>query len=139
MEDSAQTYSADDLANLAGLPRRTIRYYIGLGLIDRPIGETRGAHYTREHLRQLLEIRRLTEQGLSLDRVREVLHHKAEPPTEPRARRPGDVEVKSHVHVAPGVDIVIAPRTAARTPEQLRRFARETRAAFERATKEHEE
>jgi DNA-binding transcriptional MerR regulator len=139
MDDEAQTYSADDLASLAGLPRRTIRYYIGLGLIDRPIGETRAAHYTREHLRQLLEIRRLTEQGLSLDRVREVLRGETEPPPVMRARRPGDVEVRSHVHVAPGVDIVIEPESAGLTPEQLRRFARETRAAFERAIKEQEE
>jgi DNA-binding transcriptional MerR regulator len=139
MDESAQTYSAEELATLASVPRRTIRYYVSLGLLDRPIGETRAAHYTREHLRQLLEIRRLTEQGLSLERVRDVLRDKAEPPPATRARRPGDVEVRTHVHVAPGVDVVIEPQSAGLAPEQLRRFVREMRAAFERATQEQEE
>ena len=139
MDEAAKTYSSDDLANIAGVPRRTIRYYVGMGLLDRPIGETRAAHYTSEHLRQLLEIRRLTDQGLSLDRVREVLRGQTEPPAETRARRAGDIEVKSHLHVAPGVEVVIDPASAGLSPEQLRRFARETRAAFERAIKEQEE
>ena len=41
MDDGLKAYSSDDLANLAGLPRRTIRYYVALGVLDRPIEETR--------------------------------------------------------------------------------------------------
>ena len=86
MDEAAKTYTSDDLANIAGIPRRTIRYYVGMGLLNRPIGETRAAHYTSEHLRQLLEIRRLTDQGLSLDRVREVLHGQTEQPCRDHVR-----------------------------------------------------
>ena len=136
MERSDPTYTADELALHAGIPRRTIRYYIELGLVDRPIGETRAAYYTWQHLQQLLEIRRLTEQGFSLERVRELLRGGAQPPAETEVRRPGEIAVKSHVRLAPGIDLVIEPGEASLTAEQLRRLARETLAAYERVIKE---
>ena len=36
-ETPAPSYSIDELAALAELPRRTVRYYIQQGLVDRPI------------------------------------------------------------------------------------------------------
>ena len=63
------TYTLDQLADLAGLNRRTVRYYIQLGLVDAPVGQTRAAHYTWQHLKQLLEVRGYTEQGFSLERT----------------------------------------------------------------------
>ena len=62
-----RTYTLDDLCTLAELPKRTVRYYIQLGLVDRPIGETRAAHYTSHHLEQLLQTRKWSEAGVSLD------------------------------------------------------------------------
>lgn len=125
-------YSADELATLANVPRRTLRYYIQLGLVDRPIGETRAAYYTWAHLHQLLEIRRLTEQGFSLERVQQLLDSRAEPPAAATALRAGSITVQSHLHLAPGVELVIDPERSGLTPEQLRRFAREALAAFTR-------
>ena len=125
-------YSADELATLANVPRRTLRYYIQLGLVDRPIGETRAAYYTWAHLHQLLDVRRLTEQGFSLERVQELLAGRAEPPAAATAPRAGSITVRSHLHLAPGVELVIDPERAGLTPEQLRRFAREALTAFSR-------
>src|SRR5262245_18184089 len=53
---------------------RTIRYYTTLGLLDRP-GELRGrtALYGRRHLLQLVAIKRLQAQGLTLQQVQERL------------------------------------------------------------------
>src|SRR5256885_341273 len=53
---------------------RTIRYYTTLGLLDRP-GELRGrtALYGRRHLLQLVAIKRLQAQGLTLNQVQERL------------------------------------------------------------------
>ena len=67
------TYSIDELATLSVMPRRTVRYYIQQGLVDRPIGEKRAAYYTALHLEQLLSIRKWQRAGLSLDRIRELL------------------------------------------------------------------
>lgn len=135
LAESDRRYTADELATLANVPRRTLRYYIQLGLVDRPIGETRAAYYTWRHLRQLLEIRKLTEQGFSLERVRELTGEAAAPAAaSPHAmtRRPGSVTVQSHIHLADGVELVVEPGRAQLTPEGLRRFAREAIAAYER-------
>jgi DNA-binding transcriptional MerR regulator len=131
-------YSADELVTLAGVPRRTLRYYIQLGLIDRPIGETRAAYYTWQHLRQLLEVRRLTEQGFSLERVQALLARGDEPPSA-AAPRAGSITVQSHVRLAEGVELVIDPGRARLTPEQLRRFASETLAAYARIASPNED
>ncbi|HET6315572.1 MAG TPA: helix-turn-helix domain-containing protein, partial [Chloroflexota bacterium] len=66
--DPSDRYSIDELATLTGVTPRTVRFYIAQDLLDRPIGEKRGAHYGRRHLEQLLLVRRWTEAGLSLER-----------------------------------------------------------------------
>jgi len=92
-------FTFDELCSLTELPRRTVRYYVQLGLVDRPIGETRAAYYTGRHLDQLLQVRKWTQAGVSLDRIRELLHG-APPDVPPRPRGPGTVEVWSHLVVA---------------------------------------
>ena len=67
---AARTFTLDELAMLADLPRRTVRYYIQLGLVDRPIGETRAAHYLAHHLEQLLHIRKCTAAGVPRELIR---------------------------------------------------------------------
>ena len=52
---SVQSYSLADLCVLADLPPRTIRYYVQIGLVDRPDGETRAARYRATHLEQLAD------------------------------------------------------------------------------------
>lgn len=121
---STKTFSLDELCGLTGHPKRTVRYYIQLGLVSRPEGETRGAKYTDEHLGQLLRIKELTAAGVSLERIHEVLAGK-EPPVPPRRPRPGSVEVRSHIYVAPGIEIQIEPEEAGLSPEDLRAFVKQ--------------
>ena len=128
---TTQTFTLDELATLAALPRRTVRYYIQLGLLDRPVGETRGAHYLPSHLDALLRIRQLTEAGISLERVREVL--RGDPPAvPPRVRQPGSVEVRSHIWIAHGVELQVSPEQADATPEDIRQLAQVVIAAWQR-------
>ncbi len=108
---------------LAGVPKRTVRYYIQLGLVDRPIGETRAAQYVQAHLDQLLAVKQLAAAGVSLERIREVLSGEPAPVTLP-PRQPGSVEVRSHIFIAPGVELQISPDEAGLSPERLRRFSR---------------
>ena len=81
-----ERYSIDELATLAGVTPRTVRYYIAEGLLDRPEGEKRGAHYGPPHLERLLQIRRWTDAGLSLERIRELIGGAPEDP--PRRAAP---------------------------------------------------
>ena len=49
-------FSLEELSELTGISRRTIRFYIQKGLMNGPEGEKRGAYYTTEHLEDLLRI-----------------------------------------------------------------------------------
>ena len=118
-----QTFTLDQLCSLADCSKRTVRYYVQLGLVDRPVGETRAARYGRRHLEQLLQIRQLTESGVSLERIRDVLGG-ASPPVPPRTRAPGSVQVRSHVLLAPGVELQIDPEEAGMPAERLHDFVR---------------
>jgi DNA-binding transcriptional MerR regulator len=114
-----KTFSLDDLCTLTDLPKRTVRYYMQMGLVDRPIGETRAAHYLTAHLDQLLKVKQLTDAGVSLERIAEIQNGE-ELPVPAKPRKPGDIQVKSHVYVAPGIELQISPEEADMSPEQIR-------------------
>jgi DNA-binding transcriptional MerR regulator len=135
MNSAAPTYSLDDLAARTELPARTVRYYIQLGLVDRPEGAGKGAYYTQRHLDQLLQVRKWQLAGLSLERIGELRRQGVAPggderPLPPTPRRPGTVEVWSHLVVADGVELVLEPGRAALSPEQVRAFFRVVTEAF---------
>lgn len=116
-------FSLDDLCTLSDTSKRTVRYYMQIGLIDGPIGSTKAAHYLPKHLDQLLTVRKLSDAGVSLDRIRDVLSGEA-PPVPPRQRQPGSVEVRSHLFIAEGVELEISPEQAGLSPEQVRALVR---------------
>lgn len=118
------SFALQELCVLADMPVRTVRYYISLGLVDKPLGETRAARYQTAHLEQLLLIKRWSAQGFGLERIRELLHAPAEDTAPVRSRRAGDITVRSHLLIADGLELVIDPGRAQLNPEQLRQFAR---------------
>ena len=124
-------FTLDQLCGLVDLSKRTVRYYMQLGLVDRPIGETRAAYYTEQHTRQLLKVKELANSGVSLERIREVLSGK-EPPVAPRARQTGSIRVLSQVYIAPGIELQIDPDLAGLTPETLREFIQSTLQQWEK-------
>lgn len=126
---STPSYPLADLCVLADLPPRTVRYYVQIGLVDRPQGETRAARYGATQLEQLLLIKKWTAAGLSLDRIRELLCGE-HAPVPPRARAIGSVEVHSHLMVADGVEVVIEPGRAGLSPDQVRQFIKGVMAVF---------
>ena len=131
-DDNNPRYGVDELASLAGLNTRTVRYYIQQGLIDRPFGEKRGAYYVQRHLERLIELRKWQEAGLSLDRIREILHAPGSGTLPPaRRREPGSVEVWSHLYVADGVELMLEPGRSGLSPEAVREFTRGVMALYE--------
>jgi len=126
-----RTYTLDELCTLVDLPKRTVRYYMQQGLVDRPEGMARGAKYFARHLEQLLAIRKWQDAGLSLERIRELLvaPDVDAPPLRPRP--PGSVEVWSHLVVTPGVELTVEPGQASLSPEQVRALFRAVMAAYE--------
>lgn len=143
MSTETQHYSIEELAERAGLNRRTVRYYIQLGLLERPIGETRAAYYTQAHLEQLLRITGLAAEGLSLDAIGRVLRTPAAKTADASHVAPaaapavGSVAVRTHLTIAPGVELVVDPARAGLAPEQrlqlFRAVLREYAAAHDAA------
>ena len=125
------TFSIEEIATLVELPRRTVRYYIQSGLVDRPHGAGKGAYYTDQHLEQLLMIRKWQLAGLSLKRIAELLKHQSDQPLPPAPRRSGTVEVWSHLVVAEGVELTLEPGRAGLSPEQVRIFFQEITKVYE--------
>lgn len=122
-------YTLSELCVLADLPVRTVRYYVQNELVDKPQGETRAARYGARQLEQVLLIKKWTAAGVSLDRIRELLQGE-EAPVPARARKPGSVEVWSHLYVADGLEVVIEPGRTQMSPEQVRAFTRGVMALY---------
>ena len=66
-------YNIETLSELSGLTKRTVRYYIELGLLTPPIGSCRGSYYTESHLNRLDQIRRLSGQGVPLTQMKAII------------------------------------------------------------------
>jgi len=126
--------SLQQLSERADVPVRTIRFYIQKGLLAAPEGEKRGAYYTDGHLSDLLRIRKWQEAGLSLDAIADLLQARSEPPVAPA--RPGAVEVRSHLIVSDGLELVVAPERTRLTTTQIRRLFLEVQALHTRLLEE---
>ncbi len=76
-------WTLPELAEEAGIPARTIRYYIARGLLPGPLMAGRGAIYEAQHLERLNEIRKLQREGRMLSEIAQDRSEKALP--EPQA------------------------------------------------------
>ena len=88
-----QDYWGQPSGQAAELPNlRTVRYYTTLGLLDRPVMRGRIAYYTRRHLAQLVAIKRLQAEGLTLAQVQQQLYGLPDDALERIARLPESLE-----------------------------------------------
>jgi DNA-binding transcriptional MerR regulator len=141
-------YTAETLAFRAGLPLRTVRYYVQEGLIDPPLGRGRGAHFTDHHLAQLQQARTLQNSGFSLEAIRERrgdlslgLHmiqqiketrRQWRRPTESDASDDGELDPSNCIRIpmADGVELLIADDRPLPSPRELVEIALQIRKAF---------
>jgi len=130
-----KTYTFEELCDISGVSSRTVRYYIQIGLLDKPIGQTRAAHYVSLHLEKILRIKQLSEAGISLERIREVLSGEPLPLPE-RTKQSGHIEVRSHLLIKDGIELQVSPETAGLSPEELRRFFKMVLEAYEHIKKD---
>ncbi len=83
--NDAKRFSVGELAELGGVSRRTVRYYVQEGLIPTPYGVGRGSHYGPEHLEELLKVKAMQEQGMTLETIRRRLSGEAATASMPMA------------------------------------------------------
>lgn len=128
--DTLPTYGFEELCTLVDLPSRKVRYYIQMGLVDRPDGLNRGARYAARHIEQLLSIKKWQAAGLSLERIRELLHGDPND-LPPRRQSAGSIEVWSRLQVAPGIELHVEAGESGLSPEELRDFFRKIMTAYQ--------
>ena len=88
-------YGIEELADLGGVSRRTVRYYVQEELLPAPLGKGRGRHYGPPHLERLLRVKGLQERGLSLGEVKAALRAEGRPKGAPEAGRAAAAEAGS--------------------------------------------
>ncbi|WP_374434535.1 MerR family transcriptional regulator [Inhella sp.] len=111
-----QRFSLDQLAQLSGYSGRTIRYFIAEGLVDRPEGEKRGAHYQARHLEQLQQLRAWAAAGHSHEAMRAL--RQGLPAAAVQAPAPAQ-EAWTRLSLAPGVELHLQPERCGIPPAAL--------------------
>jgi DNA-binding transcriptional MerR regulator len=142
MKSQVKKYMIDELCTFVGMNKRTVRYYIQRGFVDRPEGTGKGAFYTSTHLQQLLSIHKWKNAGLSLERIEELLSieksmiQSGKPLPPPRLKKQGEIEVWSHQFIDNGVELHIEPNQAELSPDQVRNLFREVIKLYKTIKKE---
>ena len=67
-------YKVSELAEKAGVTKRTIHYYISKGLLFPPKGAGVNSLYSEEHLERILLIKKLQESYMPLSKIRDYLN-----------------------------------------------------------------
>ena len=122
--ESPARYGIKDLVQLSGVNRRTIRYYVQMGLLPAPEGAGRGHYYLDRHLQRLVRIRDLRQQGRSLDEIRLLLDGRVAAMETPAPTEPlPPMELQTRIRLARGVELVVSRGAEPPTPSQLRALA----------------
>jgi len=116
-------YNMKELSALTDMSPRNIRFYIQEGIVDKPLGQNRGAYYTDKHLQQLLTVKKYKEAGVSLERIAQIIHEASIPKVDYRIK-PGNIEVVSRIHLTDGVELTINPELAGLTQQQIRMLSK---------------
>ena len=84
-------YKVSELADKAGVTKRTIHYYISKGLLLPPEGSGVNSLYNDEHLQRILLIKKLQAEYMPLNKIREYI---LENPTEKGQKEAKDLKTK---------------------------------------------
>jgi DNA-binding transcriptional MerR regulator len=121
-EQAGERLGVAELADLGGVSRRTVRFYVQEGLLPAPLGVGRGRHYGPEHLERLLEVKGLQERGHSLAEIRHALEHGAAAGDRLAAPPPA----RTHwvrLEVLPGVELNVSSAYRVPSPGRLAELA----------------
>ena len=84
-------YKVSELADKAGVTKRTIHYYISKGLLLPPEGSGVNSLYNDEHLKRILLIKKLQAEYMPLNKIREYI---LENPTEKPQKNAKEIKTK---------------------------------------------
>ena len=127
MDPAEPRYGIDELAELGGVSRRTVRYYIQEALLPTPLGVGRGRHYGPTHLDTLTRIKAMQEAGRSLGEIRDALSGRRPDPGRVDAPAAMPRSLWRRVELAPGVELHISSEARLPSAAGLEQLAEWTR------------
>ena len=126
MDQEQGRFGIEELADLGGVSRRTVRYYVQEGLLPAPLGVGRGRHYDQAHLDRLLRLKALQEAGRSLDEIRALLSAPERLSTTLGTAPPPPLIPRSawrRLELAPGVELHVSHDIPLPAPGRLAELA----------------
>jgi DNA-binding transcriptional MerR regulator len=96
-----QRYTIEELSQITGFSRRTIRYYVAEGLLEPPAGRGRGGFYFDSQVETLKRISALRAKGVRLSAIVELLSGGG------GAQVPSERELWIRYEIEPGLEIHI--------------------------------
>ena len=85
-------YKVSELADKAGVTKRTIHYYISKGLLLPPEGSGVNSVYNDEHLERILLIKKLQSEYMPLNKIREYILENPKEKVENEAKEAKEVK-----------------------------------------------
>jgi DNA-binding transcriptional MerR regulator len=119
----AARYGIDELADLGGVSRRTVRYYVQEALLPPPLGVGRGHHYGPQHLEALLRVKALQEAGRTLGEIRAALSGRKGRAAAPSLPAPPPRTLWRRFTLAPGVELHVSGEAALPSAAGLEQLA----------------
>ena len=108
-----KSYTIEELGELTGYTRRTIRYYVQEGLIEPPAGRGRGGYYYDSHIQQLLQIKSFQEKGIGITAMVALMKKETIEPVLPSR------EVMIRYEIVPGIEINISREMEIKEPKKI--------------------
>jgi DNA-binding transcriptional MerR regulator len=108
-----KSYTIEELGELTGYTRRTIRYYVQEGLIDPPAGRGRGGYYYDSHIQQLLRIKSYQEKGIGITAMVSLMKKETFEPVLPSR------EVMIRYEIVPGIEVNISREMEIKEPKKI--------------------
>jgi len=121
-------YGIAELAELGGVSRRTVRYYIQERLLPPPLGVGRGRHYGQDHLDRLVAVKAMQEKGASLGEIRRVLSGGRPAPGGPVPHVPRTPWMR--LSLMPGLELHVSSALRLPAPGRLEELAETCRGYF---------
>ena len=131
-------FSLEELSSQLAMSKRTIRFYIQQGLVDRPEGQKRGSYYVECHLLQLRNIQQWQQAGYSLERIREC-HEQGLTPADtlpPKGNHGIVASVWSRLNIIDGLELNINPALTGLNADQVQELSKILTDSFYRIKKE---
>ena len=111
-----KSYTIEELGELTGYTRRTIRYYVQEGLIDPPAGRGRGGYYYDSHIQQLLQIKSFQEKGIGITAMVALMKKEPRETVEPVLP---SREVMIRYEIVPGIEVNISREMEIKEPKKI--------------------